>query len=341
MLVKKMTVDIDPVQEGSGDPSPGNVRPISGWDSAEVTQSGENLCNPDDFVQGTISSVTGGISSSSSRIASDFVPVEENSKYFLIVDDDKYVFEIAGYGNNRTFINLFTSVNATSGVITTPANCEWIRFTVRKPDNSAINPSAIQKAGVIKSAVSVPYIPYQGSEIEYEFPQAAKPVYGAKLTIWQDGSGELVAKRVKATGLSWVFNAGSSAFTTNSLSSVIKKPASNSDVANVICENYKTVSTNDGYNSSELVCFCNVNGALYIRTGNSTDTPSGDIVYELATPVTYQLTNQQVIALLKGSNNIWADTGDVAVEYPADTKLYIDGKVAELQALILENISNS
>ena len=67
----------------------------------------------------------------------------------------------------------------------------------------------------------------------------------------------------------------------------------------------------------------------------------GDIVYEINAPVTYQLTNQQVIQLLKGSNNIWADTGNVALEYPADTKLYIDGKVAELQALILENISNS
>ena len=38
------------------------------------------------------------------------------------------------------------------------------------------------------------------------------------------------------------------------------------------------------------------------------------IVYELATPQTYQLTPQEV-QLLAGENNIWADTGDSTVEY--------------------------
>lgn len=47
------------------------------------------------------------------------------------------------------------------------------------------------------------------------------------------------------------------------------------------------------------------------------------IVYELATPVTYQLTPQQLTTLL-GDNAIWADTGDVSVQYYADTKTYVD-----------------
>lgn len=46
------------------------------------------------------------------------------------------------------------------------------------------------------------------------------------------------------------------------------------------------------------------------------------IVYELATPQTYQLTPTQIDSLL-GRNNVWADSGDVTVEYIADTKLYI------------------
>ena len=32
-----------PVQSGSGDPSPSNVRPISGWTGCEVTRCGKNL----------------------------------------------------------------------------------------------------------------------------------------------------------------------------------------------------------------------------------------------------------------------------------------------------------
>jgi hypothetical protein len=55
------------------------------------------------------------------------------------------------------------------------------------------------------------------------------------------------------------------------------------------------------------------------------------LVYPLATPVTYQLTPTEVTTLL-GTINIWADCGDSTVEYRADTKLYIDKKIAALAA---------
>ncbi len=55
-----------------------------------------------------------------------------------------------------------------------------------------------------------------------------------------------------------------------------------------------------------------------------TPTTGAQIVYELATPQTYQLTPTEVTTLL-GSNSVWADTGDVQeMAYRADTKLYID-----------------
>ena len=45
-------------------------------------------------------------------------------------------------------------------------------------------------------------------------------------------------------------------------------------------------------------------------------------VYELATPLTYQLTPTEVKTLL-GNNSIWADTGNTTLNYRADTGLYI------------------
>ena len=45
-------------------------------------------------------------------------------------------------------------------------------------------------------------------------------------------------------------------------------------------------------------------------------------LYELATPLTYQLDPVQMTTLF-GQNHIWSDTGAVALTYPADTKLYI------------------
>ena len=68
----------------------------------------------------------------------------------------------------------------------------------------------------------------------------------------------------------------------------------------------------------------------------TTPTTGAQVVYELSTPITYTLTPQEIRTFL-GANNIWADTGDVTVGYKADTKLYIDTKFAELQALILEH----
>ena len=47
------------------------------------------------------------------------------------------------------------------------------------------------------------------------------------------------------------------------------------------------------------------------------------IVYPLETPIEIQLTPHEVNSLL-GQNNIFVDTGDVSVEYRADTRLYIE-----------------
>lgn len=60
------------------------------------------------------------------------------------------------------------------------------------------------------------------------------------------------------------------------------------------------------------------------------------VVYPLATPITYTLTPTEIRTLL-GTNNIWSDAGDVSVKYDADTKLYIDGKIAELVAQIVNS----
>lgn len=46
-------VNITPVQEGEGDPSPENVRPIVGWDAVNITRCGKNLLDMSDaYVNG-------------------------------------------------------------------------------------------------------------------------------------------------------------------------------------------------------------------------------------------------------------------------------------------------
>lgn len=62
------------------------------------------------------------------------------------------------------------------------------------------------------------------------------------------------------------------------------------------------------------------------------------IWYPLYTPIEIPLSNLDEIRTVKGVNNLWADSGDVLeLTYPCDTKLYVDKKIAETVALILEN----
>ena len=53
---------------------------------------------------------------------------------------------------------------------------------------------------------------------------------------------------------------------------------------------------------------------LWVVTGSTTETPSGNIAFELATPIEIDLTPTEVETLL-GENNVWSDAGEITVEY--------------------------
>jgi hypothetical protein len=105
--------------------------------------------------------------------------------------------------------------------------------------------------------------------------------------------------------------------------------------ANIVCSAYKTITANDTYGGvtgisnnvlqhNIIVCDMTYSDAVDFKSAMS----GVQCVYPLATPITYQLTPTEVRTLL-GVNNLWADTGDVAVTYKADTKLYIDNKITQ------------
>lgn len=64
--LKKCKIHFSPVQTGSGDPSPENVREISGWDKLEITRSGRNVFNINKLqgkniaIENGIATATGG-----------------------------------------------------------------------------------------------------------------------------------------------------------------------------------------------------------------------------------------------------------------------------------------
>ena len=70
MVMPSLKVAIEPVQEGSGDPSPTNVRPISGWNVVNVGVVGSNLIDITSFTPTyTLNGITYTINTDGSVVA--------------------------------------------------------------------------------------------------------------------------------------------------------------------------------------------------------------------------------------------------------------------------------
>ncbi len=144
--------------------------------------------------------------------------------------------------------------------------------------------------------------------------------YGCTLDVV---SGELVVDRVEVDlgSMYWNYSASDLRFYNTALANVKAVP-NVSDVMNGLCSHYKTVayryinatSEEDGIIgmfTSGTTNYLAVKDTRYTSSSDFTNAVSGTkLVYELATPQTYQLTPTAVKSLL-GTNNIWADTGDV------------------------------
>jgi hypothetical protein len=162
------------------------------------------------------------------------------------------------------------------------------------------------------------------------FPSEAGTVYGGTLDAV---SGELVLthKYLSDNGsLGWIRNADGSFYVRNPSDQAVQ------DSDGCLC-NYAPFNIS----FSGMNVFFRTNGLISLGTGWGAVYPSADelknafasvpiqFVYKLATPITYTLTPTEIRTLL-GQNNIWADTGDVEVEYHADTKTYVDSKEPEI-----------
>ena len=316
-----------------------NICPISGWDSANVSRTGKNLLDITDVeFEGWYN--TDGTKELSNSYNCYLVSVKPETTYTI---SGNFAGIITYWDSGLNFISGTNQGSGASKTFTTPSNCAYIRRSILKTN---IDGTQMLELG----STATTYEAFSGSTIEYAFPQAAGTVYGATLTIHQDGSGALVVNEIGIDGgdLNWSKVTGSNyrSFKTNLNPAGHYEnyiPTIRSSIYKSEC-NYTASVSDDNYvwiDTSTTFAVKDVSKASLTST-EFKDAMSGvQFVYELATPVTYQLTNQQVVSMLKGTNNVWADTGNVSLEYPADTKMYIDARVAELQALILENISNS
>ena len=161
-------------------------------------------------------------------------------------------------------------------------------------------------------------------EISVPWQTEAGTVYGGTLNV----TTGLLTVTWGASDLGdqiWVYNDTEYSYGHFSMNKTISGKAENS---NFICSHYTNLDhRRNNLRDKEIGRYNNTSSGynrMVIRDDDYTDAASFKaalsgvlIAYELASPVTYQLTAQQ-LTMLAGSNAIWADTGDVTVTYQAE-----------------------
>lgn len=369
--VKSLIAQINPVQAGSGDPAPDNIRAITGWTGLQGFVSGKNILSGD-AMRDMLIRITG---------ASDRWHEEE--RYFLTYggssaidteyirgifkENTQYTFIFSLYKTNSIGLNL--KILYTDGTVTnfpalasaqtkeiitvTSVAGKTIKGIYGRYANANATRIFVDESGIFEGEITAAeYEAWKGQTFNIAFPTEAGTVYGGTLDVT---NGILTVDKVKMQVLSvdlkearyavhYIGNIGSVITASNTYyCNLLKKYTGTfsefSDnsyaVYNSAARNRACIGIRFGAEYSTIADYNNKLSEL-----NASGTPL-EVVYQLVEPLAvYHLSPIEVSTLL-GINNIWADTGDVSVEYRADTKTYIDNQIAALQATILENTSNA
>ena len=335
--VKALSIGIEPVQSGSGDPSPTNVRPITGWTVANVTRTGKNLFGGnaliDDYLNVpnlTVTKISDESMSYSTYGQSTIAKIYDfdgkpNTRYtFIASPSNSYTGQLPlvllySDGTN-SWCNAFS--NGIS-VTTSAVGKTLIGLGFRQ---HALTTYINQKlSGLFEGVLTADDLEvYQGTTYPITFPTEAGTVYGGTLDVT---NGVLTVNRVgqkfENVTASNVTQWGTTGSTLNSCRLYLSPvaPFIQGDVGlrvmkcNVLPTDYNAAVYNgtavgvSTHNSGH--CGIHIDGATtvqdYIDFINNNDF---FLSWEIATPVTYTLTPTEVRTLL-GLNNIWADTGNI------------------------------
>lgn len=323
--LKSLKVNIVPAQSGSGDPSPDNVRPISGFNSVKVTRAGKNLAeiNDIDIPSSVISTVdiSGVVTLPKGTYTLSWtfagtVTATKNQPLFLA--NGAQVYSGVNSTADGRYSWTFTLDEDTSIIL------RWWYHTV----SSACKASEFMLEYGNKSTE---FEHYNGSTYDVSLASAGT-VYGGTLDVV---SGELTVDRksILVDGTQDIRESQVQRFFIGIADTREITLANQNTDASVISERFKSYTW--GGLTKAMGCAPVYGFGVAFRNPAITTVSAWKeffqnnptrFVYMLATPITYNLTPIEVKSLL-GINNVWSDAGDMDVEYRADTKLYIDKKM--------------
>lgn len=302
--VKSLVAQITPVQSGSGDPAPDNIRPISGWTGANISVYGANLYNPSKSTENVRLKTDGDTSAQSGYYTSEYIKVAEGNTYARTSQFTANRL-CCVYDANKNFIRYVDS-----GYTVTIASGEvWVRI-------AGNNNAQIFALNGITAGTFV------GSTINVDWTDEAGTVYGGTLNVT---TGELTVIPLALT------MANKTSLTVGTSGAGVKyadigTPVTleNNIYLSAISSAYKAIPQAQTAVSGEFKVYSNAitvfdNRFTDVATATSILTSENFIaVAKRLSPLVCQLTPTEVKTLL-GDNNIFCDTGDVQVTYETGT----------------------
>ena len=213
------------VQEGSGDPSPDNIRPITGWTGAKLHRVGKNLFYSDRTQSNTTCGITCVCTKGSSAIVLDGTATEESSIRFvqnLLLKAGTYTVSVFGTNNidsahDRIYLR-YTNEDGTVGHVN--------HIMAGKPKTFTFNADTVIHCDIVYAAGSAynnkeifvqiemgsaatQYEPYRGEEFTLDFGQT---VYCGSLD-WASGvltvtHGNIESYSGEAVPEGWISSTG-------------------------------------------------------------------------------------------------------------------------------------
>lgn len=308
LYLQECKAEIESVQEGSGDPSPTNVRPISGQTEVNVKRCGKNMFDVSSLIYGRIDNNGNDYQDGNPGFRRTEYIFLKAGTYTLSRKAATNWYKCYLYDLSKNGIGLMVNNDTDLYNSFVLENDGYIRIAF---DYVPADADCIQ---LEHGDTATEYEPYNGRTYTI---QLGDTIYGGELDVV---TGELTVthESVDLGALSWTMSDGF--FRTNDLITTVKKPINNQTMVNAISSIYP-IMTWEAINTTDTAIAVSIAGQMIVADPNIASVSdfvsavSGQtLVYELAEPQTIQLSPKQ-IRLLDGVNNLSCNTGELNIEY--------------------------
>lgn len=273
-----------------------NICPIIGWDEAVVSVSGINVWD-EEWEVGSLNNTTGLPYSDPDNIRSkNYCPCSPNTDYYFCSSNNQ-TLRYYWYDADKNIISNAVIRNA---AVTSPSNARFFKVRTATSYGSTYN----NDISINYPSTDTSYHAYNGATYTIDLNGTS---YGGTLDVT---NGVLTVDRV-GVDLTQEMSGGfiSGNYLYYKELNLLPKVMSDSSPANIISEGYQKIRFNGVATTAGTIAI-RTNNYIYINTGGQDITPIGKAVYELATPITVQLSPTPVKSL-EGENNIFADCGQI------------------------------